>query len=121
MKLINKLSTGLTSLMVAVHARAEITDLPAVSGTTSSTSFLDKLEDLFCSLFSANGKLMGMLVVGSIIAFAIALMFSEEKSGPVTMAIKIGLGISIAAGAVGIASFFGIGFQCDSTALNFQL
>ncbi|WP_287963503.1 TrbC/VirB2 family protein [Alcanivorax sp.] len=109
MKLSQKLSTGLLSVMATAQAHA-----------ASPTSFLDKLQGLFCSLFSANGKLMGMLVVGAIIAFAIALMFSEEKSGPVTMAIKIGLGISIAVGAIGLASYFGVGFQCDTTA-NFQL
>ncbi len=109
MKLSQKLSTGLLSVMATAQAHA-----------ASPTSFLDKLQGLFCSLFSANGKLMGMLVVGSIILFGIMLMFSEDKSGPVITAIKIGLGISLAVGAVGIASYFGVGFQCDAVA-NFQL
>lgn len=111
MKPYQKLTTGLLFAMTTAQAHA----------ATNAASFLDKLQGLFCSLFSANGKLMGMLVVGSIIAFAIALMFSEEKSGPVTMAIKIGLGISIAVGAISLAAYFGVGFQCDTTTVNFQL
>ena len=112
MKPYQKLTTGLLFAMTTAQAHA----------ATNPTSFLDKLQQLFCSLFGANGKLMGMLVVGSIILFGIMLMFSEDKSGPVITAIKIGLGISLAVGAVGIASYFGVGFQCDATSsVNFQL